>query len=161
MSEPYISYAYISEILNSYIKTPEVQSMRGFIQHGSVTTYDHCMSVALASYRFNKRYSLGADEKQLVIGAFLHDFYLYDWHTKDIAHRLHGFTHAQTACANAERIFDIGDKESKIILSHMWPLTFRRIPKCREAVIVCIVDKICSLKETFLMRNIETNKKQL
>ena len=37
----------------------------------------------------------------------------------------------------------------KIIKTHMWPLTIRKIPLSKEAFIVCIVDKWVAIKETF------------
>lgn len=34
----------------------------------------------------------------------------------------------------------------------MWPLTFRHIPTCREAVIVCLADKYCAIVESMFHR---------
>ena len=34
----------------------------------------------------------------------------------------------------------------------MWPLTFRHIPTCREAVIVCLADKYCAVLESMFQR---------
>ena len=130
-----------------------VQQMKNYIQHGEVTTYEHCGSVAKLSYRIDKRLRLHSDLKVLLTGAMLHDFYLYDWHCHDGgSHRLHGFTHAQTACRNARRYFDIDDRTSRVIACHMWPLNPERIPASREAWIVCIADKCVSLYETLFRR---------
>ena len=64
-------------ILEKYDQNPKVQQMREFIQHGDVTTYQHCKNVVLVSCWLNHRLHLGADETSLAVGAFLHDFYLY------------------------------------------------------------------------------------
>ena len=71
----------LTTILARYDQHPEVQRMREFIQHGDVTTYQHCKNVVLVSFWLNRRFHLGADETSLAVGAFLHDFYLYDWHS--------------------------------------------------------------------------------
>ena len=47
--------------------------MREFIQHGDVTTYQHCKNVVVVSCWINHRFHLGADETTLAVGAFLHD----------------------------------------------------------------------------------------
>lgn len=141
-------------LMARYRNHDDVQRMKAFIQHGAVTTYDHCKSVAYISFWINRRLGLRADERALVTGAFLHDFYLYDWHKKDRSRGLHGFTHPKVACENARMRFQIGWKEQKIILSHMWPLTFLSVPVSREALIVCIADKYCALLETVLQRRI-------
>ena len=73
-------------ILEKYDQNPKVQQMREFIQHGDVTTYQHCKNVVLVSCWLNHRLHLGADETSLAVGAFLHDFYLYDWHKKGTFH---------------------------------------------------------------------------
>ena len=36
-------------ILQQYDENPQVQRMREFIQHGDVTTYQHCKNVVLVS----------------------------------------------------------------------------------------------------------------
>ena len=136
-------------------KDRKLDRMKAFIQHGTVTTFDHCVSVAKMSYRINRRFRLGADEEALVRGALLHDYYLYDWHHWESAVKkgaLHGLFHPGEALKNAKCDFDLNKKEENIIYSHMWPLTPLQIPKCREAVIVCMADKICSAKETLLQR---------
>ena len=145
----------LTTILAQYDQHPEVQRMREFIQHGDVTTYQHCKNVVLVSFWLNRRFHLGADETSLAVGAFLHDFYLYDWHKRSSFRGLrrlfemHGFAHPGSACVNAERCFAITRKEQNIISSHMWPLTFRHVPTCREAVIVCLADKYCAVLDKF------------
>ena len=146
-------------ILQQYDENPQVQRMREFIQHGDVTTYQHCKNVVRVSFWLNRRLHLHADETSLAVGAFLHDFYLYDWHKRSTFHGLrrlfemHGFSHPGYACVNAQRVFHITTKEQNIIASHMWPLTFRHMPTCREAFIVCLADKYCAVVESMFRRS--------
>lgn len=143
----------LQPLLGDYLDHPKVLEMKSYKQHGSITTYDHCRRVAATSLRINRKLHLGADEKKLAVGAMLHDFYLYDWHAYDDgSHRLHGFYHPEKARVNASEIFHVGRKEQDIIRTHMWPLTLRAVPRSREAVIVCVADKWCSLQETVFMR---------
>jgi len=120
--------------------------MKNFIQHGSVTTYDHCLSVARKSLELARAWRLRVDERALVRAAFLHDFYLYDWHKK--GDHLHGYHHPKIASELADLHFHLSKKEKQIIRSHMWPLTLFHAPASKEAAIVCIADKLCSAKET-------------
>ena len=145
-------------ILEKYDQNPKVQQMREFIQHGDVTTYQHCKNVVLVSCWLNHRLHLGADETSLAVGAFLHDFYLYDWHNCSNITHWHGFKHARIARYNAETVFKLTDKEKDIIQSHMWPLNPTDMPHSREAALVCMADKMSSSYETVLERKAKRKK---
>jgi uncharacterized protein len=132
----------IAEILG----TPEMQSTKGFVQHGKVSVFSHSVAVAEYSCRFARKLRLKVDFHSLVRGALLHDFFLYDWH--DDWDLLHGFKHPRMALANASEKFALNKTERNIIRKHMWPMTLINIPTCREAWLVCLVDKYCSLLET-------------
>lgn len=125
----------------------KVKQMEQYIQHGNTTCLQHCIAVAYYSYAVFKIMHLPFDEDSLIRGALLHDFFLYDWHEKDDSHRWHGFSHPKTALKNAEEYYELTQKENNIIVRHMWPLTLTP-PKCREAWMICMVDKVCSLFET-------------
>ena len=140
-------------ILSALQAENHVQKMKQFIQHGRISTFEHCSRVADLSYKIDRHLSLKSDLKVLLTGAMLHDFFLYDWHAYDNGvHRLHGFSHAAAACRNAREYIGIDDRTDHVILSHMWPLNITRIPRSREAWIVCIADKIVSARETLFDR---------
>jgi HD superfamily phosphodiesterase len=50
--------------------------MKKYIQHGSVTTYEHCEKVAEVSHKIDQMLSLHCNQNTLLTGAMLHDFYL-------------------------------------------------------------------------------------
>ena len=140
-------------ILSKIKSSENVQKMNNYIQHGSVSTFEHCENVAKLSYLIDKYFLLHSDMKVLLTGAMLHDFYLYDWHEKgDGSHHFHGFTHAKRAFENAKKEFNIDDETGHVIYCHMWPLNLERLPMSKEAWIVCIADKIVSLQESFFRR---------
>ena len=142
----------LDALLNDYRQHAKIQEMKRYIQHGSITTYDHVERVTRMCFLVNRRWHLGANERALVIGAFMHDFYLYDWHENDRSHRLHGYHHPDTSCENAVTYFQIGELVQHMIRTHMWPLTITKLPRSREAWILCLVDKYISTEETFAMR---------
>lgn len=138
-------------LISELLRDDRTCSMKNYIQHGRITTFDHAYDVAHTSYRLHLFLKWGTEPYALVRGAFLHDYYLYDWHHHK-GDTLHGFSHPEEARRNALRDFSISPKEENIIRSHMWPLTLLHPPSCKEAVIVNICDKYCSLKETLFKR---------
>lgn len=61
-------------LLKGIADDPNALEMQKFIQHGSVTTYEHCMRVTRIAFWLNIHLRAHADEASLVKGAFLHDF---------------------------------------------------------------------------------------
>ena len=145
----------MEKILTEIQSDVNAQKMKQYIQHGTVSTYEHCENVARLSYDIDNRLSLNSDLKVLLTGAMLHDFYLYDWHEEgDGSHRFHGFRHAKRACENARKYFNIDDRTNHVIYCHMWPLNPERVPMSKEAWIVCIADKCVSIQESLFRRHI-------
>ena len=132
-----------------------IEAMRGsrfaaeeeFIQHGNTSCLLHSIAVAYFCYRIAKKLGfLDFRLNELVRGALLHDYFLYDWHDGDKSHRLHGFFHAARARKNAERDFALSPISKDIIEKHMFPLNLA-LPRYRESVIVTVADKICAVRE--------------
>ena len=143
-------YTYIKkQYYHKYIKN----ELSKYIQHGNTTIHRHTRNVAYLSFIFakmlEKYFNVSFDYESLIIGAYLHDLFLYDWHEKNPSHRLHGFSHPKVASKNAKAICNINKKQQSIIESHMWPLTITKIPKSKEAFLVCFCDKYCAFLETF------------
>ena len=134
----------IQDAAADILKSNNFQSTKSHIQHGNMTVNNHCMNVAKYSIAISEKLRIQCEKKELIRGALLHDYFLYDWHDPDYIkpHRLHGFYHPGRALRNLTL------REKDIIKKHMWPLTVVP-PMCREAWIVTAADKWCSLMETF------------
>ncbi len=144
------------EMVNStvviLIQSSRFELTKNFIQHGKISVYSHCLSVAVMSLRIADFLGIKVDRHSLIRGALLHDYFLYDWHEEDNGtHKWHGFTHPKTALRNANEDFNLSEVESDIIVHHMFPLV-PIPPKSREAWLVCVADKLCALKETLFRR---------
>lgn len=139
---------------NDIINSDNFQMTREHIQHGSVTVNEHCRYVAIYSIILNKRLGLHCNIRDLVRGALLHDYFLYDWHDKEYLSqrkRFHGFHHPKTALKNADKEYQLTDIQRDIIVKHMFPLVITP-PIYREAWVVTAADKYCSLMETLRIR---------
>ncbi len=136
---------YGSDILHG----KKFRESENYIQHGSMSVMRHSINVAKCSLRIAKRLGIRCNKRDLIRGALLHDYFQYDWHSRE--HRglrnLHGFYHPGIAMRNAERDYRLNGRQRDIIKKHMWPLTVVP-PVCREAWIVTAADKYCSLLET-------------
>ena len=145
--EDLVFKSYLEEMLQK----KKFLKMNRYLQHGNTTCLLHSIAVAYFSYRLCKLLRLNVHEKELIRGALLHDYFLYDWHQKykpcdDVGR--HAFIHPRIALFNARKDFEINGIEEDIIAKHMFPLTFYP-PKYRESVVICLVDKMCSIYETF------------
>jgi Predicted HD superfamily hydrolase len=151
----------IIEIIRRYgkdiINSESYQVEREYCQHGVISTYEHSLAVTYTSVYLALKSKKPVNMRSIVRGALLHDFYMYDWHNPEVKGRkVHGYTHARRAMENAIREFGISALEQKIIYCHMFPLNLTRVPTKREALIVCMADKICATFET--IKFIEYNR---
>lgn len=139
--------AYLAAV-EDLLAHPLVRSMEEYPQHGDTSCLRHCINVSYLSYLYCKERGWHAEEAAR--GGLLHDLFLYDWHrhAKETGEFFHGYTHPRRALENADRLFRLTEREKEIILRHMWPLTVTP-PRCREAYVIVMFDKYCSLMETF------------
>lgn len=144
--EDLIFKSYLDEIMQK----KKFWKMNRFLQHGNTSCLLHSIAVSYYSYRLCKFLKIRVHEKELIRGALLHDYFLYDWHDKGYVperKRLHGFWHPGIALRNADKEYQLTDIQRDIIKKHMWPLTIVP-PVCRESWVVTSADKYCSLMET-------------
>lgn len=139
----------ISHNASDIIHSENFNKTKEHIQHGNMTVNAHVMNVCRHSIILSEALHLKCNQRDLIRGALLHDYFLYDWHTPDSEnpHRLHGFYHPGRAVRNADKEYHLTKIQRDIIKKHMWPLTVVP-PLCREAWIVTTADKWCSLMET-------------
>ena len=121
----------IKEILKELDEQGRMKYTQRYMQHSDISVYKHCISVAYTSVELAERFSLNVNRKELIRGALLHDYFLYDWHEKND--------------------FELTRREENIISRHMFPLNIVP-PMCKEAWLVCLADKICASKETIVRR---------
>ncbi len=133
------------------ISADDMQLTKKYIQHGNTSVFEHCINVACMCICISRYFHIKVDEKSLVRGALLHDYFLYDWHVADNSHKWHGFTHPRTALRNARKEFKLNKVERDMILRHMFPLNVRP-PHYRESRILCLADKLCAIFEIFYVK---------
>ena len=141
--------ALLKEYGTDILRSDNFLRSERYIQHGNVSVMRHSISVAKHSLLLAKHLGIQCNKRDLIRGALLHDYFLYDWHSKEHGglHNLHGFYHPGIALKNAKKEYRLNRRQSDIIKKHMWPLTVVP-PRCREAWIVTMADKYCSLMET-------------
>lgn len=142
-------YKQINASAKDILQSKNFISTKEHIQHGNMTVNNHCMNVAKYSLALSRKLHIKCNERELIRGALLHDYFLYDWHDEEHIkpYKLHGFYHPGRALKNAEKEYDLTARERDIIKKHMWPLTLIP-PMCREGWMVTMADKWCSVMET-------------
>lgn len=141
--------------LKELLKDADYLSMEKYIQHGTTNCIEHSIAVTHYSLMLAHKLHLKIDYNSLVVGGLLHDYFLYDWHEKEKWHKWHGFRHPKFALNNALKKWDLNLIQQDVIKSHMFPLTIFSMPKFKESIIVCIVDKICATYEVFVKKKVQ------
>ena len=129
------------------LSSPGMDVERRCIQHGTTSIFAHSWAVTIRAIEFAQDHQIPVNERSLVRGTLLHDYFLYDWHVPDPSHRLHGFRHPFFARMNAERDFGLTPIQRDMVVHHMFPLV-PAPPHCREAWILTLADKCVASHET-------------
>ncbi len=117
-----------------------------FIQHSDLSVFQHCAHVAYVSCIICMKLHIAVSWTEMIRGALLHDYFLYDWHDRKSCHPRHPTYHPTLAMRNALEDYTLTEKEMQIIQRHMWPITIIP-PTCREGWAVTLADKICTILE--------------
>lgn len=141
--DKYKDFEYIS-IVNDILEHSEFNKIKNITHHG-LNRFDHCMRVSYYSYKITKFLKLGY--KDVARAGLLHDFFLVDNEGVDATKRLDVLiNHPKYALINANKHFELSDKEKDIIRTHMFPVALK-IPKYVESWIVDIVDNLVAIYE--------------
>lgn len=137
-------------LIREIVSTKEFQGMKRYQHHIKGSVFDHSVKVAYLCYKHYRRFGTHIDLKELLRGALLHDFYLYDWHDWVPGHRLHLFTHPKFALQNALKKYpDLTRREQDMIRNHMFPVTPWTLPRTKAGWIICFYDKVAALSDYF------------
>jgi uncharacterized protein len=143
--QPY-SIAEFRICIDDLIANDYVRKMQQFRHHHKVSCLEHSLSVSHTSFKICR--ALGMDYISAARGGLLHDLFLYDWRTFKPDEGMHGFVHPRISLNNALKVCYLNEIEKDIILKHMFPLTWP-LPRYKESMIVCLVDKYCALVEIY------------
>ena len=136
----------LESIYQSFLNDPKIQRMKEVPMHRGSNCYVHVFKVAKKAVKIALRRK-NVDLEVVIIGAILHDYYLYDWRSDKSKRKGHGKNHPEIAAENAEKDFDISPEVRKVITSHMWPLKIKDFPNTKEAKIVSMADKMIAISE--------------
>ena len=137
----------LETIYQAFLNDEKILRMKDISMHRGSNCYLHSFKVAKKAIKK----SLNRKDVKLevvLLGAILHDYYLYDWRKDRSKLKKHGKNHPSVAINNAVKDFDISEEVKKVIKSHMWPINIKDYPKSKEAKIVSISDKAVTIGES-------------
>ena len=151
--------AELEEIYQTFLHDEKVLRMMDITMHRGSNCYIHSFKVAKTAIRRALRHRKG-NLHTILVGAILHDYYLYDWRTDRSKMKSHLSAHPYIAAENAERDFGIHEPIKRVITSHMWPVNFIDFPKTKEARIISLADKHIYIKEIACSKRFKAKRKE-
>lgn len=145
MSKHDLNTAAFLQCVGALLDSREVRSMDQWRHHFSITCYQHSLFVSYVAFRIARR--LRWDYRATARAGLLHDLYLYDPADSGAHPGNQCLDHPEFALRNASALCpDLSEREKNAIVSHMFPLAVH-LPRCREALVVNLADKICATME--------------
>ena len=136
----------LEDIYQNFLHDEKILKMKDIPMHRGSNCYLHSFRVARLSIKRALRHK-NADLYVILLGAILHDYYLYDWRVDRDKLKHHMSNHPKLASKNALKDFNISPEVQRVIETHMWPANFKEWPNTKEARIVSNADKAICTKE--------------
>lgn len=138
-------HAEFLDLIAPLLASREVNAMKQWRHHFSITCFEHSLFVSYIAYCLAKKF--GWDRRAAARAGLLHDLYLYDPADRSAHPGNQCLDHPVFALRNARALCpDLTEREANAILSHMFPLAIH-LPRCREAAVVNLADKFCATIE--------------
>ncbi len=131
-----------NNIVADIIRNDKFISLKDENHHG-ITRLDHSLNVAKMAFKIAKKLKF-KDIETVTRAALLHDFYV----DEEMEGKFSLYSHPKVASINAKNYFNISKKEVNAIEAHMFPMS-QALPKCKEAWIVTLSDKMVAIYEMF------------
>ena len=149
----------LEKLYQSFLNDEKILRMKDISMHRGSNCYIHCFKVAKRAVNksLNKK---DINLEVVLIGAILHDYYLYDWRKDRSKLKKHAKNHPNIAIENAIRDFNISNDVQKVIKSHMWPINFKAFPNTKEAKIVSLADKAVTIGESLTSKRYKQKKRE-
>lgn len=147
----------LEKIFQDFFHNEKIRKMITIPMHRGSNCFIHSFKVAKLAIKRALRHKV-VDLKAVLVGAILHDYYLYDWRVDKDKKMSHLSAHPYIAIKNAEKDFDIDEDIKKIIKSHMWPINIKDFPSSKEARIVTLADKSVAFIEAMTSKRYKTKR---
>ena len=149
----------LESIYQAFLNDEKILRMKDISMHRGSNCYLHSFKVAKKAIKksLNRK---DVNLEVVLLGAILHDYYLYDWRKDRSKLKKHGKNHPNIAIKNATKDFDISEEVKKVIKSHMWPLNIKEYPKSKEAKIVSFSDKAVTIGESLTSIKYKQKKRE-
>ena len=153
------AHAQFLDCVAPLLESRQVQSMKQWRHHFSITCYEHSLFVSYVAFRLAKKF--GWDCRAAARAGLLHDLYLYDPADRAAHPGNQCLDHPVAALRNARELCpDLTEREANAILTHMFPLSVH-LPRCREAAVVNMADKFCATIEVIHLYRTRAVQKHL
>lgn len=135
-------------IVQDLLNEETVNDLATFKHHKFTNRLEHSMCVSYISYRWAKRLRLNYVE--VARAGLLHDLF-FNMMVDSKNSREHLVRHPEIALENAMKLVNLSELEKDIIVSHMFLVTMKHIPKYKESLLVSLIDKTTSVKEVCIL----------
>ena len=149
----------LEDIYYYFLNHEKILKMKEISMHRGSNCYIHSFKVAKLAIKRALCHKRG-DLYIILVGAILHDYYLYDWRIERDKMKNHMSSHPYTAAKNAVRDFNIPEEIVNVGQSHMWPVNFKEFPKTKEARIISNADKAIYTKEIICSKRYKKKREQ-